>query len=68
MPREHFNSEHSFLPREELLSYEEITSVVASILPLGLQKIRLTGGEPLLRKNLIGLISQLLNLNLTINK
>jgi cyclic pyranopterin phosphate synthase len=67
MPREHFNSEHSFLPREELLSYEEITAVVASILPLGLQKIRLTGGEPLLRKNLIGLISQLRNLSNSID-
>ncbi|HJM55082.1 MAG TPA: GTP 3',8-cyclase MoaA [Poseidonia sp.] len=63
MPREHFDTEHSFLPRKELLSYEEITEVVRGILPLGLRKIRLTGGEPLLRKNIVGLISQLRGLN-----
>ncbi len=67
MPREHFNGEHSFLPRKELLSYEEIADVVGSILPMGLRKLRLTGGEPLLRKNLVGLITQLRDLSDTID-
>ena len=67
MPREHFGSDHSFLPRDELLSYEEITEVVRGMLPLGLQKLRLTGGEPLLRKNIASLISMLRNLSGTID-
>ena len=49
MPREHFD-EHEFLSREEILTYEELAFVVESLVPLGLQKIRLTGGEPLLRE------------------
>ena len=49
MPREHFGSDHAFLNREALLSYEEITLVVRSLLRVGLRKVRLTGGEPLLR-------------------
>lgn len=67
MPREHFGSDHSFLPRDELLSYEEITEVVRGMLPLGLKKLRLTGGEPLLRKNIANLISMLRNLSGTID-
>ena len=67
MPREHFGSDHSFLPRDELLSYEEITEVVRGMLPLGLKKLRLTGGEPLLRKNIVSLISMLRNLSGTID-
>ena len=49
MPREHFDG-HEFLSREEILTYEELAFVVESLVPLGLQKIRLTGGEPLLRE------------------
>ncbi|MEG3601671.1 MAG: radical SAM protein, partial [Candidatus Thermoplasmatota archaeon] len=56
MPREHFGAEHPFLERRELLTYEEITTVVQSMLPAGLRKVRLTGGEPLLRKDLTALI------------
>ena len=59
MPREHFGPQHPFLPRDELLTYEEMAFVTASLLPLGLQKIRLTGGEPLLRKNITTLIQHL---------
>lgn len=59
MPREHFGPEHPFLPRDELLSYEEICLVVSSLLPCGLHKVRLTGGEPLLRRDLTELISML---------
>ncbi|MAH41830.1 MAG: GTP 3',8-cyclase MoaA [Verrucomicrobiales bacterium] len=59
MPREHFGSDHDFLPRNELLSYEEITFVVDSLMNCGLQKVRLTGGEPLLRRDLTDLVSML---------
>jgi len=56
MPKEHFGREHAFLARSELLSYEEIQQVVESLLPAGLQKVRLTGGEPLLRNDLATLV------------
>lgn len=67
MPRDHFGPQHSFLPRDELLTYEEMTFVTASLLPLGLEKIRLTGGEPLLRKNITTLIGQLRELDPTLD-
>lgn len=67
MPREHFGSDHSFLPRDELLSYEEITEVVRGMLPLGLKKLRLTGGEPLLRKDIASLVSMLRGLSETVD-
>jgi GTP 3',8-cyclase len=59
MPREIFGPDHAFLPRSELLSFEEITRVVAALTPLGVRKVRLTGGEPLLRRNLPALVSML---------
>src|SRR4051794_18131036 len=59
MPREHFDHEHRYLPRAEILSFEEIARVVAALLPLGLRKVRLTGGEPLLRSDLPTLVSML---------
>ena len=59
MPREVFGPDHLFLPKELILDYEEITRLVVAISRLGLKKIRLTGGEPLLRKNLPDLISML---------
>ncbi|CAN5156060.1 GTP 3',8-cyclase MoaA [soil metagenome] len=52
MPREQFGADHAFLPRAELLTFEEITRIVAAAAPLGVRKIRLTGGEPLLRRDL----------------
>ena len=61
MPREHFGVDHVFLEREALLTYEEITVVVRSLLPAGLRKVRLTGGEPLLRKDITALIEMLRN-------
>ena len=60
MPREHFNS-HDFLAKEEILSYEELTTVVESLIPLGLTKVRLTGGEPLLRRDVCSFIEMLPN-------
>jgi len=56
MPREHFGSDHVFLPRSDLLTYEEIVTVVESLLPAGLEKVRLTGGEPLLRSDVTALV------------
>jgi cyclic pyranopterin phosphate synthase len=72
MPREHFGSGHHFLPRSEILDFEEITRVVAALAPLGLRKVRLTGGEPLLRSELPKLVERLadipkLDLALTTN-
>jgi len=59
MPREHFDHEHHYLPRAEILSFEEIARVVSALVPLGLRKVRLTGGEPLLRSELPKLVELL---------
>jgi cyclic pyranopterin phosphate synthase len=59
MPREHFGAGHRFLPKSEILSFEEIGRVVGALRRLGLEKVRLTGGEPLLRAELDRLVSQL---------
>jgi GTP 3',8-cyclase len=59
MPREHFDQEHHYLPRADILSFEEIARVVSSLAPLGLRKVRLTGGEPLLRSELHKLVALL---------
>lgn len=59
MPKEVFNSDYEFLRRDDLLSFEEITRVSKVFAELGVKKIRLTGGEPLLRKNIPVLIEQL---------
>ena len=57
MPREIFGPNFEFLPRSEILSFEEITRVVRLFRKHGLQKIRLTGGEPTLRADLPRLIA-----------
>jgi len=59
MPREHFDQEHRYLPRAEILSFEEIARIVTVLVPLGLRKVRLTGGEPLLRSELHKLVALL---------
>lgn len=58
MPREHFKS-HEFLEKDQILSYEELLLIVESMIPLGLTKVRLTGGEPLLRKDVCSFIEML---------
>ena len=63
MPREKFGTDHTFLAKEQILSYEEMTTVVESLLPLGLQKVRITGGEPLLRKDLSVFVAMLRDLD-----
>ena len=59
MPRELFGADHAFLPRAELLDFDEITRLVTVFARLGVVKIRLTGGEPLMRRDLPTLVSQL---------
>ena len=59
MPRDQFGADHAFLPRAELLSFEEITRVVGLFAGLGVTKVRLTGGEPLLRRDLPELVRRL---------
>ncbi len=59
MPREVFDKDHAFLPHGALLSFEEIERLARTFVAHGVEKIRLTGGEPLLRKNLEFLIERL---------
>lgn len=62
MPKEVFNNDYAYLPHKDLLSFEEITRLARNFVALGVRKIRLTGGEPLLRKNIEVLIEQLASL------
>src|SRR5699024_2125095 len=59
MPRELFGADHAFLPRSSLLDFEEIVRLATRFAALGVNKLRLTGGEPLVRRNLETLIAQL---------
>jgi cyclic pyranopterin phosphate synthase len=59
MPREVFGPQHAFLDRGELLSFEEIARVAAVLAGQGVTKLRLTGGEPLLRRGLERLVEML---------
>lgn len=56
MPAEIFGESYEFLPKEEILSFEEITKLAAIFVELGVEKIRITGGEPLMRSNLEQLV------------
>lgn len=62
MPRDLFGSDHAFLPRAALLSFEEIFRLAGVLVGLGVNKLRLTGGEPLLRRDLEQLVAQLATL------
>jgi cyclic pyranopterin phosphate synthase len=59
MPKEIFDRDYHFLPHAELLSFEEITRLARAFIANGVEKIRLTGGEPLLRKDLHKLVAML---------
>ncbi len=72
MPEEIFGRDYKFLDRSELLTFEEIERLVGIFVGHGVQKIRLTGGEPLLRRDLEILVAKLagtpgLDLTLTTN-
>ncbi len=62
MPKEVFGNDYAFLPREQLLSFEEITRLATQFAKLGVKKLRLTGGEPLMRKDMPALIKRLTNI------
>jgi cyclic pyranopterin phosphate synthase len=59
MPREIFGADYQFLPRGDLLTFEEITRLAGLFTRLGVRKVRLTGGEPLLRHDLERLVAML---------
>jgi cyclic pyranopterin phosphate synthase len=59
MPKEVFGRDYRFLPRRELLTFEEIERVARTFVELGVRKLRITGGEPLLRRDLELLIERL---------
>lgn len=73
MPKELFGPDHAFLPRAQILDFEEIARVVRVAVPLGVAKVRLTGGEPLVRRNvqelvrLVAAIDGVQDLTLTTN-
>lgn len=64
MPKEVFNREYEFLKREQLLSFEEITRLTRVFQGLGVEKVRITGGEPLLRNGLEDLVEKLAGLGI----
>ena len=59
MPAEIFNKDYSYIKQNKILSYEEIIQIASILKKVGLKKIRITGGEPLLRKNIDKLIYKL---------
>ena len=59
MPKEIFGDDYTFLPKNELLTFEELIRISKIYAQLGVKKIRITGGEPLLRRNLYKLVEQL---------
>ena len=63
MPAEIFGEKYAFLPREQILSFEEIERLVRLFVGFGVEKIRITGGEPLLRHGLDQLVARLVALD-----
>ena len=59
MPKEIFGRDHAFLPKADILSFEELARVARLFARLGVSKVRVTGGEPLLRRDLPRLIEML---------
>ena len=59
MPKEVFGDDYAFMPKEELLTFEEIHRLTKLFVSMGVKKIRLTGGEPLLRRDLPELIKMI---------
>jgi GTP 3',8-cyclase len=59
MPKELFGPDHAFLPKDEVLSFEEIERAARAFVALGVGKLRITGGEPLVRRDLPDLVAML---------
>ena len=69
MPKEVFGTRHRFLPKSELLTFEEITRLSAIFVEFGVCKIRLTGGEPLIRHHvevLVGMLKEFPGIDLAL--
>jgi len=69
MPKEVYGREYAFLPRRDLLTFEEIARLARVFAGLGVEKIRLTGGEPLIRRDverLVGMLAEIPGLDLTL--
>src|SRR2546422_5010225 len=69
MPKEVFGRDYEFLPREQLLTFEEIERLARAFVANGVRKIRITGGEPLVRRNverLAELLAAIEDLDLTL--
>jgi cyclic pyranopterin phosphate synthase len=69
MPKEVFGADYQFLERREILTFEEIARLARLFRGLGIEKVRLTGGEPLVRRNLeqlVGLLASIPGLDLTL--
>ncbi|MFL5751056.1 MAG: radical SAM protein, partial [Chloroflexota bacterium] len=63
MPKEIFGPDFAFLPRGEVLTFEEIERIARAFVQLGVEKLRITGGEPLVRRDLPVLIAMLAGLH-----
>src|SRR5215210_3849855 len=59
MPQEVFGRDYRFLPRDEILQLEEIARLASVFVGLGVQKLRITGGEPTVRRGLSDLVAML---------
>jgi cyclic pyranopterin phosphate synthase len=66
MPREVFDADYRFLPHAAILTFEEIARLARAFVSLGVQKIRLTGGEPLVRRDLARLVAMLAELDVEV--
>jgi cyclic pyranopterin phosphate synthase len=69
MPKEVFGPDYQFLHRDQILTFEEITRLARIFVSRGVRKIRLTGGEPLVRRDLpllVGMLAQIPDLDLTL--
>ena len=69
MPKEVFGPDHQFLHRDQILTFEEITRLARIFVDYGVRKIRLTGGEPLVRRDLhllVGMLAEIPDLDLTL--
>ena len=62
MPREQYDG-HQYLPRSEILTFDEIATVVRAAVSLGVSKVRLTGGEPLLRRDVTTLVAMIASID-----
>ena len=62
MPKELFGRDYAFLPRSEVLTFEEISRIARAFVALGVEKLRITGGEPLVRRDVPSLVAMLAEL------